>query len=59
MVGRAQMIAFEELMHTPSDNKVTIAYERELSIGCIVNYKYYDTPLDNIINSETLDDISP
>jgi len=50
MVGKSQMISLEELMRTPSSNKIEVAYERELKVGCIVRYKYHDTQLDKITN---------
>lgn len=35
MTGKSQMICLEEQLRTPTDNKITIAYERELKIGSI------------------------
>lgn len=46
-IGKCQFFAFEELMRTPSNNLITVAYERELQYGAIVKYKYSDTPLDD------------
>jgi len=52
MVGRAQMISLEEMMRTPSTNKVTIAYERELKIGCIVKAAFKQAPVETIVVAE-------
>jgi len=45
--GKAQMISLEELMRTPSTNLVTIAYEREMKIGCIATEKRFQAPLES------------
>jgi len=45
--GKAQMISLEELMRTPSTNLVTLAYEREMKIGCIATEKRYQAPLES------------
>lgn len=44
--GKAQMLSLEELMRTPSSNLVTLAYEREMKIGCIATEKRYQAPLE-------------
>jgi len=54
MVGKCQMIALEEVMRTPSTNKVTIAYERELKIGVIVKPHFKQAPVETSVISEMI-----
>lgn len=49
MVGKAQMIALEEILRTPSDNKVTIAYEREMKTGCVFKEHRSPAPLETFV----------
>jgi len=51
LAGKSQMISLEELLRTPSLNKVTIAYERELKIGAIANIQQSNAPLETKIVS--------
>jgi hypothetical protein len=57
MIGKCQFIALEELMRTPSTNLIQVAYEREMTMGCTVKYKYHDTPLDDIINGTEINNL--
>jgi len=53
MMGKSQMVALEEVMRTNSTNKVTLAYERELKIGCIVTASFRQAPLEtSVVNEE-------
>lgn len=49
IAGKCQMISLEELMRTPSTNKVSLAYERELKIGCFVTEKKYQAPFETVL----------
>jgi len=51
MVGKCQMICFEETMRTPSANKIYISYEREVKIGAIVKASLRQGPLESKIVS--------
>ena len=49
--GKCQMIALEELLRTPSANKITIAYERELKTGCIVKENRRPALIETFMNT--------
>lgn len=51
MSGHSQMVSLEEVMRTNSTNKVTVAYERQLKIGCIAKIKYRAPPLETNLTS--------
>jgi len=55
MRGKCQMIALEEMMRTQSSNRVTIAYEREMTIGCIVKPALLQAPLEAAIIHQNID----
>lgn len=52
MIGKSQMIALEEVMRTPSSNKIEIAYERELKIGAVVKIAMKQALLEPAVISE-------
>lgn len=52
--GKSQMISLEELMRTPSTNLVTLAYEREMKIGCFAVEKRYQAPLETKLISQQI-----
>jgi len=51
VIGKSQMLGFEEALRTPSENLVTIAYQRAFNAGCTCYYKPSTTPLDNVLNT--------
>lgn len=55
MSGKCQMMCLEELLRTPSTNKITLAYERELKIGVIIKEKKSRAPLESRLLSENID----
>jgi len=59
MVGKSQMIALEELMRTDSSQHVTLAYERELKIGCIVRAGLRQAPIESIMIHQKIDNLIP
>ena len=56
VIGKSQMIALEEVMRTPSSNKITIAFEREIKIGCIVKSRFHQAPLESLVVSQQKDE---
>lgn len=59
MIGKCQMIALEELMRTDSQNHITLAYERELKIGCIVRAALRQAPIESIMIHQKIDNVIP
>jgi len=45
--GKCQMLSFEETMRTSTTYPVSISYQRNVGYGCIMNYKFHDTPLED------------
>jgi len=55
--GRSQMLCFEETMRTASSNKITVSYERELKVGCIIKHSFYQAPLETFLTSQSYNNI--
>jgi len=58
-VGKCQMIALEELMRTPSDNFINIAYERELKISAFCKVTHPQAPLETKVVAEQIQNFAP
>lgn len=57
MSGHSQMIALEEVMRTPSVNKVTVGYERELKLGVIIHAGWKQAPIESPVVAESFSNI--
>jgi len=57
LFGKSQMISLEELLRTPTTNKITLAYERELKIGSVVTEKRKQPVMESKLVTEPYNNV--
>lgn len=57
--GKSQMIAFEEMMRTPTSNKIRISYERELKVAVVVKEHKRPALLETVLQANQLENVGP